>query len=146
MKATDKIIELINSLINLTKHTQLKWDVVTDYMDTSYNERLKHYMISNNEYYDAFDSLSPYLSEFNSFCSQINTGVVFLFTYHSRKKEKEYYILGVQNSNYGEIIELNTEDTYQDELYKLKYHSKNSVDSIDLFVDTIIAKSKMFND
>lgn len=142
MRKNEKVQDLISSLINLTKHSLYKWEVVSDYMDKNRNERLRHYLISSNEYYDAFESKKPYLSEFNSYCVKIETGLIYLFSFYDRIDDTYHYILSAQQTSSGEIIELNVDNQYQDILSSLKYHIKSQIDSIDSFVDSIISKGK----
>lgn len=146
MTKSDKVLDLIVSLINLTKRSLYKWEVVSEYLDKNRNERLRHFLISSNEYYDAFEHERPYLSEFNSYCTKIDTGLIYLFSFYDRSKEDYYYILSAQQSSSGEIIELNLEHQLQESLSSLRYHIKDQIDSIDSFVDSIISKGKYLDD
>lgn len=142
MENKNKIQELINSLINLTKHKKIEWNVITEYLEENRNEPLRRYMIINNEYYDTVRPRKQYLSEYNSYCTIINSGLIYVFAYYDNLDDDYYYILSVQNVSASNIIELNTKEIYQDEIRSLLFHIKNQFDNIDIFVDTIISKGK----
>lgn len=142
MNEVDKISELITSLINLTIRKDIEWNAVTEYMEMNRNEKLRYYIIENNEYYDAHLPKKQYHVEYLSYCVSINSGLVYVFTYYDSFKDEYYHILCVQNAKASNIIELNTSTIYQEDIKTLVFHIKNQFDNIDSFVDFIISKGK----
>lgn len=141
MKNKDKIIELVTSLINLTKQKKLEWNVVTEYLEENRNEILRYFIINNNSYY--YRTKEPYLREYYSYCAPFKSGVVYIFSYLDYSDGTEFYILCVQSKKASKIIKLNSSDTYQENIRTLMAYIRNQFDNIDSFVDDIISEGKL---
>ena len=142
----NKLKELINSLIKLTKNKRIEWNAVTEYLEENRNEILRRFIINSNQYYDQTIKNEPYLQEYKSYCVQFNDGYIYVFSFTNFLKAENYYILCTQNKKASSIITLNTSDTYQEDIRKLVLYIQNQFDNIDSFVDSIISEGNTIID
>jgi len=135
-----KINEVIDSLKRLTSSQEFLWMTVKDYLNSNWNDSLKHYIINNNEYYDVYQFKRPYLVEKDSYCVNINDGIAYLYNFKYDKGD--YLIFALQSSNSSNILELNNRSTIQGSLEELYRTIQNQFDDINPLIELIISKSQ----
>ena len=140
MKNLNKINELIISLNSLTKKNELKWESIESYVNSSWNERLRYFIMETNEYNNEYDYENPFLVESKSYYTSFNTGLVFIFYFKYNKGD--YYIIALQNSSFSSIIELNNRSTNQESLKALYNIVENQFDDVSKLIDFIISEDQ----
>lgn len=126
--------KLIAKLLELTQTSKIAWDRIPNYFNSNKNEPLKNKVIHAHQYF-----YSPIngneLKEYCSFCSRIEDGVVSILTY--AKGGRERYILGIQCDSLSSVVDINSEDQYQNQLAGLLSVIEAKKDGITSLIEAI---------
>jgi hypothetical protein len=125
-----------------TKNNKIKWARLSNFFNIIENSNpgLKLYVLNRERgsYFYKKDNKFFYLSQNNSFSTQIEGGCVYLFEY--TKYSSKYYVLAVQSNPNAGIKELNSQNEYQTILLELKYNIEQSADNQEEFMKIVMEK------
>lgn len=115
--------------INLTNSNQIKWQTIPDYTKKTDNAALEYFMLNEDKTF--YNSIVRYgfrksyyyngnaYSFYDSYCTEFEGGLIYLFSISEHPEVRKAYILAVQGSIDSEISKVNNETIAQDSLAKL---------------------------
>ncbi len=120
-----KINKFIEKIISTTQSRKLLW------------KKKKEEMIWDNEKSSLFLEKRAYTAEYKD-------GTIILINYSDKKAlpfnkgELDYYILAVQKDERSEVMELNSKDELQPDLFRLYNIINRQVLQVDEFIDSFL--------
>lgn len=131
-------MRLVNKLIELTVGKKIIWMTLPQYFESNDNEPLRKIVIANNKYaYSPFEAKKVFLiNEYRSYCTEINGGIITLFSKDRGKDIKLDMALQVSPTQY--LQDVYGDEELQENLKELMF--KISAESNDglKFIDAIL--------
>jgi len=132
-------LNVINKLLDLTVSEEIKWSRIPNYLDGYKNESLRRYLIGSHQYFYSRknDYYWPMLLEYDSYCVEINGGLLIIFAYQ-QKDLKIIYEIALQTVLDRPVEKMTGSDSYQRELEDLWKSAKAGGKSSDSFLNDIL--------
>ena len=131
-------MRLVNKLIELTVGKKIIWMTLPQYFESNDNEPLRKIVIANNKYaYSPFEAKKVFqINEYRSYCTEINGGIITLFSKDRGKDIKLDMALQVSPTQY--LQDVYGDEELQENLKELMF--KISAESNDglKFIDAIL--------
>ncbi len=131
--------QIIKKITELTCSEKIKWSRIPDYLEKNKNESLRKYLISANKYFymRAKEYNWPMLQEYESYCTEINDGLVILFSY-IQKDESQYFEIAFQ-ALAGRLVEKLNGNMQNQKILEVLWKSvKTGGRDADSFLDSLL--------